>query len=50
MKSLCIVLYEMGNPFPEESTPQIVLDTKDIADLTLTEIGGIHLQMGQRKM
>ena len=41
------VLKEMGNLFQEELAHLLVLDTKNIADPTLTEIAGTHHQRGK---
>ena len=39
----------MGNPFQEESTELLVLDTKNIADPALAELVGTHHERGREK-
>ena len=48
VKSLSVVMQEMGNPFQEQSADLLVLDTKNIADPTLAEMVGIKSPAGKR--
>lgn len=47
VKSLPVVMQEMGNPIQEKSADLIVLDTKNNADLTLAEMVATHYRRGK---
>jgi hypothetical protein len=49
VKSMSRVLKEMGNPFQEESSDLLALDTKNIADPTLAELVGTHYDRGRQQ-
>ena len=49
VKSLSAVMQEMGNPFHEESADLLVLDTKNIADPSRSEMVATHHQRGKEQ-
>lgn len=49
VKRLTSVMREMGNPFMEESDDLLVLDTKDIVDVSSAELIAVHHQQGKEQ-
>ena len=49
VRALQRVLREMGNPFQEETADLLVLDTKTIADQTLTGLVATHQERGKQQ-
>ena len=47
VQRLTAVMEEMGNPFSEESSDLLSLDTKDIADPSAAQLVGTHLERGK---
>ena len=46
VKAMTTVLQDMGNPFPDESSDLLSLDTKNIADHSLAQLFATHHQRG----
>ncbi|MEL7309140.1 MAG: hypothetical protein AAGK05_15605, partial [Pseudomonadota bacterium] len=43
------VMVEMGNPFEEDTLELLTIDTKDIADLTMTRLIATHHEIGKEQ-
>ena len=49
VKQLSDVMEEMGNPFEEDSSELLTIDTKDIADPAMTELIATHYERGKEQ-
>ena len=46
VKAMTVVLQDMGNPFQDESSDLLSLDTKNIVDPSLAQLVAAHHQRG----